>query len=819
MMKKLTFSFFAILLCFNSLVFAQTINPYADFSAPELKENKKYAQNFNPGNYNSKILYDCMTDLIDYARKKYFYLEPMKHHVLLDSTAAMQAVFQANKNERTDINLAPYKTTFYRLKKYGLTHRGIEIVSKGRATLGIQEYSYYDLCMELIMPIMKNAKLAKQLLDKQYTYIGFACEPDEFYKNMYASFILGNDRTFQVFKASVMDKNLPISRGKGGLNYYDEAICRKCLEDQTLELLSEYISVDKEGNVYLECDDSKLLKKMIGKEGDGIVLDFILKSQYDCQDMIIDNDRIFRGTVTKPIKYESIMKANEITEKSLKVKSIIAKVPESIDLDEEFFINIIFVKDVNVACRTITKKAIEAHNVKSNERVQFLKDEKGIQTPGEWVAVSEKSSFEILIPFTNPKKNAFTQAEIDSIIKTNNPNIPPYKIESIEVISCNSIEQLNNQVHQKNLKLRAESIKKGLNNRYPGVPVNTSIGDSWDQFKKEIEQNEEFYYFALMTKEEAIKKLRENNNEVAKILEESYLSKQRYAKLVFHISFLIDGSSEQEFVTYKFNQAIEQKNYPLAMSIQQYIMRQMEYQRFKNFDVEKLIVPETRTFIPFLTNNLYMHYFQSPSLDEKIVNKTKKIYNMDSRNPISNFNLMVADLYGTPISGTPQITKLQADMDKLYTFQALPVDRINNLNMELQVKILDYLATAPKNNENTSLTTNTYSKIKAIRNPVLDSWEAAYKLAHIFIKGGDYDYAIEIMTPFLDNPKISEDFLFAFISLTGYREEFFMSSLFTKAVQMAEMRNPKYLCVLLNKLTPCIYDNADVRKIACDFCK
>ena len=221
------------------------------------------------------------------------------------------------ENEKTDINVAPYKTVFYRLKKYGLSHRGIEIVTKGRATMGIQEYSYFDLCMELIAPIMKNVKLAKQLLDKQYTYMGFSCEPDEFSKTMYASIILGNDRTFQVFKSSVMDNNLPISKGKGGLGYYDESICKKCLDDQSLELLSEYITVDKEGNVYLECDDSKLLRKMIGKEGDGIVLDFIMMSQYDCQDMVIDNDKIFRGTVTKPITFDKIIEANEIDDKSL----------------------------------------------------------------------------------------------------------------------------------------------------------------------------------------------------------------------------------------------------------------------------------------------------------------------------------------------------------------------------------------------------------------------------------------------------------------------------------------------------------------------
>lgn len=819
MIRKLTFSFFAILLCFNGLVYSQTVNPYADFSAPELKENKKYTQNFNPGNYNPKILYDCMTDLIDYARKKYFYLEPLKHDAKLDSTASMQALFQANSNEKTDVNVAPYKTTFYRLKKYGLTHRGIEIVTKGRATLGIQEYSYYDLCMELLTPILKNAKQSKQLLDKQYTYLGFSCEPDEFYKTMYASIVLGNDRTFQVYKPSVMDKNVPITKGRGGLNYYDDAVCRKCLEDQTLEQLSQFISVDKEGNVYLECDDSKSLKKMIGREGDAIVLDFILMSQYDCQDMIIDNDRIFRGTITKPIKFDMIMKTNEITEKSTKVKSIIAKVPESIDLNEDFFINIIFIKDVNVACRTITKKSIEAHNVKSNDKIQFLKDEKTILVPGEWVAVSEKSSFEVFIPFILPNKNTYTFAEVDSIIKLNNPDLPPYKIESIEVISCNSLDQLNNPTQQKNLKTRAESIKKALTTKYTGIPIVTSIGDSWTQFQAEIVKDEEFYYFSLMTKEEAIKKLRENNNELAKLLEKDYLSKQRFAKLVFHISFQIEGANEQEFVTYKFNKAIETKNYPLAMSIQQYIMRQMEYQRFKNFNVEKLNIPESKLFIPFLTNNLYMQYFQSTGLDEKMQTKMKKIYNMDTKNQVSNYNMAITDLFGTPISNTAQITKLQADIDKLYTLNTLPVDRINNLNMELQVKILDYLNTAPKTNENATLTINTYAKIKAIRNPVLDSWEAAYKLAHIFIKGGDYDYAIEIMTPFLDNPKISEDFLFAYISLTGYKEEYFMSSLFTKAVKMAELRNPKYLCVLLNKLSPCIYDNQEVRKIACDFCK
>lgn len=819
MIKKLFFSTLTILLLFNGLVISQTVNPYADFAAPELKENKKYAQNFNPGNYNSQILYDCMSDLINYARKKYFYLEPLKHDLDFDSTAAMQATYQATKNERTDVNVAPYKTTFYRLKKYGLSHRGIEIVIKGRATLGVQEYTYYDLCMELLLPIMKNVKQSKQLLDKQYTYIGFACEPDPLMKMMYGSIILGNDRTFQVYKASPLDKNLPITKGKGGLEYYDESLCRKCLEDNSLEVLSDMISIDKEGSVYLECDDAKVLRKLIGREGDGIVLDFILNSQYDCQDMVIDNDKIFRGTVSRPITYDFIIEGNEITEKNNKVKTIIAKVPVSIDLSDDFFINILYVKDDNVVCRTIFKKTIEAHNVKSNDKVNFLKDENTIATPGEWVATSEKGSYEVIVPFVIPNKNVYTLADFDSLLMQGGTSLPPFRIDNIEIISCNSLDQLSNPTHQKNLKTRAESIKKALGVKYPGIPLTTSIGDSWTQFQAEIVKDEVHYYLGLLTKDEVIKKLRENNNEIAKDLEKNYLAKQRFAKIVFHVTFLIDGPNEQEFVLHKFKNAIDQNNLPLAMSIQKYIIRQVENQRYKNFSAEKLYVPETKQFVPFLTNNLYLQYYQAPILDEKMVIKSKRAFNLDSKNPVSIYNFVLSDVFGTPITSTAQIVKFQADIDKLYTIAAIPQDRINNLNMEFQIRIIDYLLTAPKNSENNTLNVATYAKIKAIRNPVMDSWEAAYKLANIFIKGGDYDYAIEIMTPFLDNSRISEDFLFAYISLTGHKEEYFMSSLFSKAVKLAELRNPKYLCVLLDKLSPCIYDNEQVRKISCDFCK
>ena len=161
---------------------------------------------------------------------------------------------------------------------------------------------------------------------------------------MYASIILGNDRTFQEYKSNPFDKRSVITKGKGGLDYYDESVCRKCINDNSLELLSTMISVDNDGDVYLEYNDAKALKRMSGRDGDAIALDFILMSQYECNDMGVDNDKIFRGTVTKPIYYDKILKANEIADKSNRIKALIAKVPESIDLSEDFFINVLVLK-------------------------------------------------------------------------------------------------------------------------------------------------------------------------------------------------------------------------------------------------------------------------------------------------------------------------------------------------------------------------------------------------------------------------------------------------------------------------------------------
>lgn len=815
MIKNLPIVIFVILLSFSNLSFSQVENPYAGFEPLDLKNHKEYSKNFNAGNFSTKIFYNCLTDVIDAARKQYAYLEPLKHDIAFDSTAQMQADYQALKNEKTDINLAPYKTLNFRLKKYGLSHRGVELVTKGKAYIGIQDFSYYDACMELIRPILKNQKQAVILLDPQYTYVGIGFETDEFMKSMYASIVLGNDRTFTIYTYSPLDKMAPMSKGKGGMDYFDATLCRKCTENFPLEALSEYISVNKDGEVYLECEDYKELKRLIGREGDAIVLDFVQLSQYDCDNLIIDNDKIFRGFVTKSITYEDIYANNEVTEKSLRLRAKIADVPEMIELDAEYEINVIVLKE-GVACRTIMKKYIEAHNANFYEKINFMKDEKSIKTAGEWMPTAETANLEIRVPFTNLKKLNYVYSDFDTIIK--NLNVPAYHVNSIEIVAINSINYIKDPVQIKNQKLRATSIQKALATVYPNATITISYGDSWDDFAKDIINHSEYYDLSF-NKDDAIAALRADNGRIAKEIEAEYLSKERYAKIIFHVTYDVSSKTdEQNFVIYKFNKTLKEGNKALAFAIQKYVMGEVEAQRYKSATVNKMEIPNQKAYVPFLNNKLYMQYYFEKSLQEETAKAMIKLLSFQPENQILIYNKVVCDVYSTPLISAAKAAELQTQIDKLYTFVNVNKEDVNNLNIDFQIKILDFLKTAPKTNENTALRAATYQKIKTIRNPVMPSWESAYKLASIFVQNHDYDYALDIMTPFLDDSHISEDFLFSYISLAGHKEETYMSSLFTKAVKLAKEKNRPYLCSIINKLSICVLDNEEVRKITCDYC-
>lgn len=815
-MKKSTLFCMIMLLIVSNITFAQTENPYLSFDPSSLKENAKYTKNFAPNNYDEKVLYNCFTDMVNLARKEYRFLETMKHDIRLDSTAQFQADYQASKDEKTEDNVAPFRTTYYRLRKYNCAGNGAELIAKVKAYLGEAEYSYYDLCLNIMQSVFKNVKTAEVLLDKQYTYLGFGYNTDVLMKSMYVSIILGNDRTFNLYKPAVGEKDVPFTKMQAGLKFYDDKICKKCAAEPGLEALSDYVSVRKDGSVYITCDDYKGLKKLIGKEGDAIVLDFVQHSQYDCENASVDYDLNHRGFVTKPITFEKMLEANENA--NLKSGKLIAKLtdlPETIEMSADYDVLILVLKEGNRVCRTIIPKCVETKNAAYDEKINFLKDSIGIKSKGEWVAAQETGEFSISFPY-ELKKTDYTSASFDSLLQ--NVNVPEYTINKIEIIAHNSPNYYKDANYQKIQVKRADFLKKDLLARYPGTEITVSYDYCWDFFKKSIVQNAEYYDYSFMSLDEVAYQLK-NDSWAVKALDSGYLAPCRYYEIKYYVTYPIDTKDkEQSFAIWKFNNALTEKNKGLAMSIENYIISQVEKGNYSARLLDNMKIPFKKEYQTLLNNRLYMKYYEASKLNKEMADEMMKIFNLNPTNVLLTFNNTVCEVFQTPIKTTADITKIQADIDKLYAVAGMPKDRVNSLNMEFQLKVINYLDTVPVNTETAALSTATFAKIKEIRNPKMDSWKNAYKLASYFAKKYDYTYALSLMDPFLDDMTISEDFIFSYVSLAAHREQTYMSSLFAKAVKLASEKNAARLCGLFDKLPYCVLENEEVKSIVCKSC-
>lgn len=803
---------------FSCFATAQNENQYAGFTPVKLKENAKYTKNFAPNKYDPKVLYQCFVEMVDMARAEYRFLPQMKHNESLDSAAQFQADFQATKDEKTVENNSPYKTTYFRLRKYGLSGNGEELVAKVKAYMGETEYSYYDLCLNIVQSVLKNVKTAEVLLSSQYSYIGFGFNTDMMMKSMYASIILGNDRSFNHYKAPFTAKDVPYTKGQAGLKGYDDKVCKKCASETGLEVLSEYVSVNKNGEIYLTCDNHKELKRLIGKEGDAIAIDIVQEGQYDCGKIQADYELHHRGTVSKPITFEKILAANENTNlKSGKLVAKIGMIPDEIADNKDVEILVLVLKEGNRVCRTIFPKRIESKGADYTEKINFIKDDSGIKAAGEWVIAPEDGNVNAAFRY-DLKKTDYTSAafNLDEAVK----NFPKYKVNSVELITHVSPDYYQDAAYKPIMEKRANNLKKDLQTKFPGMDIKLTYDYCWDRFKESITQDAEYYDLSFKTLEEAAKELRMYNRYAAKALDSAYLEPLRTMELRLAVTFFTDSpSSEEDFAVWKFNNAVlNTKNLGFAKSVEDYIISQVEKGRFPASSLDKLDIPFKKEYQTLLNNKLYAQSLKSSKISTSMAESMNKVYNLNTANQLLLYNTTVCDVIAAKINSPADIARTQASIDKLYSIPGVPKERANSLNLEYQFKVINYLDTVPATTETTALLNATYQKIKEIRNPKMDSWRNAFKLASYFNKRHDYMYSISLMTPFLDDPSISEDFIFSYISLCAHREEASLSPLFAKAVQLGAEKNPARLCGLVDKLPTVVLENEDARKTICKAC-
>lgn len=772
--------------------------------------NPKYLKNFNPIDYDRGIMKECIIDLINHARKTCNVADPLIRKDLLDTAAKFQSDFMAKKQERTYENVVSYlKTTDLRAVKAGATKRVSELVTRAKATKdnAKSDYSYLEVATEVVNYLLKSNKTANIPLDKKFTYIGVGLSVDEYYKNVYVSLVFGNDLSFN--KDDITYKNTTYTRKLYGLKPYNEKACRKC-EVKGIEDLQKSI-VLKGNDIYFVHPNLKQLKKIIGRKKDGIAVDIVQHSQYLCNSQNdIDLNFPNRGVMLKYMKYKKLVKKNEITDKKDKgVYTYLGTVPNNVNTPYD--INLILIKNKFV-CRTLVKTNIHPISTNYSGKTSLIPDLTGIQTSINYIPEPEKTRLEFNIPF-ELNKSDYQPEDIEPFIAALKE--PRFIIDSLNIVASTSFEG-SDQSNEALQKRRSESIINAMKKmQVENISYNIHLEDGYELLISDLKNSKEFVELANLSRNDLKAKL--SNTKMLKNLE-PILKNHRRANIVMNATYDISEKYEQGFVVNKFNKTLAKGDLPMAFAIQKYIIKRVEDGVYKKDLIDSMVIPFKASMLPFLTNKYYMlSMFGGLSEDnmKTVINMAK----FDNKNQIAEFNALCCAVLDMEISSNAQVIPMQVKIDKFYN---TPIGKnyqtkVDALNMTFQYKVLDYINGSDIPDE--ALMDIIYNKIKEIALPTITNWQKAYEVASTFIDYADYEFARQTMDPFINDPKVSEDYIFTYMNLYSIDERTYTSKKFETACKLASQKNRTRFCNEIKTYTYLIRENIGVKNIICSECK
>ncbi|MDR1793159.1 MAG: hypothetical protein LBR36_06960 [Bacteroidales bacterium] len=797
------------------LLFAATMNgfaqqTYTDFDVSSLQVKEEYNRNFNPLEYDPDILDACVLSVVNLARMKYNFADPLFLSDTLSNAARFQSEFMAKKEEKTSENVvASQKTAPMRSVAAGGSKIVNELITRAKATKGNEVYTYLDLSYEIVLSLLKNKKTETILLDKQFTCMGIGNNVDAYNKNVYTSLVLGNDLSFQ--KGDITYKNTTYTRKSYGLKPYDEKSCKKC-NVRGVELMQQYVIV-RGFDIYFEHPNVKDLRKLIGKNKDGIAIDIVQHSQFPCNGANDVNHNYYnRGIMPKWFKYSKLIKKNENKDpKDKSVKVFLTSVPATVS--GAFDVNLILIKDKHV-CRTLVKTVVEQPSLNYSGKTGLVPDLTAIKTTINYVPVAEKATLEFKVPF-DQSKYVYEASDIQPFIDALKES--RFVIDTIKITSYTSLEG-SEQTNLELQKKRAESIvnaMKTIQNK-GNIPYSLYQNDSWDLFVKDV-ANTPYKEYATQSKESVKQAL--NNSRTRKNLE-PILSKHRFAHIVMQVTYDVSEQYQQEFVTNKFNRTFAAGDLPLAFAIEKYMIKQVEDGKFTNRQlIENLVIPENAKNLPFLTNKYYMLSLFSGGLSENENDKVISFAGLDKRNQIADFNAVSASIVNQEITSSKDITTTQNKINSAYRSQvgsAYP-NKVNTVNVAFQYKVLDYLNS--NDIQDQTQKDATYDIIREIALPTVDNWQKAYEVAATFMNYGDFAFARTILDPYIENPAISEDYIFTYLNLYSYDIESIMSGKFVKACKLASQKNRTRFCEQIRKYSVIAREHLAVKDIICAECQ
>lgn len=804
MHSNIKFVFLIILIHLFSNLYSQSdiIEFNTNYSQSDL-DKYIYAENFEADLLQNLIFIQLNKQLV-FNNK-----EPLMLSQLLKNAAEDQAEYMAYHEDARIEQGGKKSTTKDRLIFYEGSGFGYEYVQKFSTSKGKESYSYKQMAEEIVFKWFNTKKSMELINDSRFVIAGIGVRLDEVGKRAYVSIVLGNYKSYNKGANRRSEMELPFTTKRYGLYPYEDRACKACDKFKNIERLNNGLFV-RDGKIYFKHDNLKEFKRLIRKPKDGLAVDIIQKEQYSCiGDNIIDNNLNNKGILLKRVYTKKLYKKNLITGK--KVKSIeveLGTLPK--DLKGEYELNLMIIQNKTV-CRNIAKTYLIDAGIEYSTTVRLLADTVLIDGVNEFKPVAEKSKLSFKIPFERNKYN-YKPEDIDPFLKSLNE--PDFLIDNLKISAFSSIEggEAENKVLQEK---RAQSIIDALKSKQ-NLKIKKEIftSENIEDFKKDI-VGTEYKNMSEMSLDEAKEYIK--SNKLQKPLE-SILANHRYATIDMDITYDILGQKEEAYVVSRFNKAVKNNNLPLALSIQKFIFKNVIEDKYSKEAVYNQFIPNTKECAGLLMNKLWLEkYVDNEDLDEVMCEKINAINQLDPFNSYIQFNKIFCHILHNPLGDDRQIQEIQDKIMELY-FSTLSKPTVDALNLEYQFKIIETLDTLDTPHP---MLVESLERVKEIVNLKEANWQNSLKLAYLFMRQNDFEFAAKLLEPFIDSSVVFEELVFTYISVCTYTPKRLYTNKFARAMERAHELNPERYCKLFDgkHLSYQVLENEKVKSYYCKTCK
>lgn len=570
-------------------------------------------------------------------------------------------------------------------------------------------------------------------------------------------------------------------------------------------------SIRKEGNkLFFSTNDKKWFLNIFKKSGDGIAVDVVSKSRYNC-DKEVDESQI-RGTLLKPVFAQKLVRGFKKSVATNNFRTFVGTIPEDL-LDEELEFNILFLSN-KTFCRYQTTYNLESYPWDLLDMGIYLdslsyKSKKITNINDKFTTKYKQLKF--VIPF---QKNKAEYLPEDIKPLYDSLKLTDFNIKKINIKAYSSIEGSL----ERNLELqeqRANSIVESMQSfQKPDIETQISTSENWVEFLNDIPKSKYKDFKKLSKKEIKQKVVGTVSNEL-----ERYLKNHRKAVIILDLEKK-DKYKEMtvSILISTFNKLVLEENIEEALVVQNSIFEKLKKE--KSLDkLMQLNVPKQLKFVPILTKNSMFKYLLNFSYAKIAFDELKQIEKLSPKSKKIKYNLVVLKF----IIWRNNWEKIKGSSFKNEILN-LKKHRISKPLID-RMLVNFHIVKAEKN-----MRARQYEAKDASIEFIIDTYEnfnlSNYdylSLAQFLTYYSNIDDAIDLLDEKVRTITVDEDLLFYYLNLTITNEYNVASDNYRTIMLNAIEMNKERFCKLYNSylnegVTFQLLENEYLRKTYCENC-